>query len=128
MFGFKASFAAAFSGIANIFSRAFGMALFTETICEIKRIKPMGGKKAKGYNAKTKYRAAQIMVVNERDIFDLSAQFGQNGIIDHKISLLLRDFFQFDGLKNLIIGFIHKRSPAIACVVFISVKRILLSP
>jgi hypothetical protein len=37
MFGFKASFAATFSGIANIFGRAFGMTLFAETISKIKR-------------------------------------------------------------------------------------------
>jgi hypothetical protein len=44
--------------------------------------------KSKGYDAKTQYRSTQVMVVNERDIFNLSAQLGQSGIIDNKIDIL----------------------------------------
>ena len=99
MLGFKASFAAAFSGVTDIFFRAFAVPLFAEAVSKIQGVKPLGCEKPKGYDAKTQYRPAQIMVMNERDIFNLLAQLGQNGIIDHKIDILLQLFRKFNGLN-----------------------------
>jgi hypothetical protein len=127
MFGFKASFAAAFSRVTNIFFRAFAVPLLAEAVSKIQGIKSLGGEKSKGYDAKTQYRPAQVMVVYERDIFNLFAQLGQNGIIDHKINVLLQVFRKFNGFKYLAIGLIHKRSPTIVRILFESIKGILLS-
>jgi len=126
MLGFKASFAAAFSGVADIFFRAFAVPFFAEAVSKIQGVKSLGGEKPKGYDAKTQYRPAQVVVVYERDIFNLSAQLGQNGIIDHKIDILLRVLRKFNGFKYLAIGFIHKRSPAIVRILFESIQAILL--
>jgi hypothetical protein len=127
MFGFKASLATAFSRITNIFFRAFSVSLFAEAVSKIQGVKSLGGEKPKGYDAIAQYRPAQIMVVYERDIFNLSAQLGQNGIIDHKVGILLPIFRKFNGFKYLAIGFIHKRSPTIVRILFESIKGVLLS-
>ena len=68
-----ASFAAAFSGVADIFFRAFAVPLFAEAVSKIQGVKSLGGEKPKGYDAKTQYRPTQVVVVYERDIFNLSA-------------------------------------------------------
>ena len=60
------------------------------------------------------------------DIFNLSTQLGQNGIIDHKIDILLLVLRKFNGFKYLAIGFIHKRSPTVVCILFESIQAILL--
>jgi len=86
----------------------------------------LGGEKPKGYDAKTQYRPAQIVVVHERDIFNLSAQLGQNGIIDHKIDILLLVLRKFNCFEYLAIDFIHKYSPAIVRILFESIQAILL--
>jgi hypothetical protein len=127
MFGFKASLAAAFSWVADIFFGAFAVPLFAEAVCKIQRVKSVRSEKSKGYDAKTHYRPTQIMVVYERDIFNLSAQLGQNGIIDHKVGILLPVFRKFNGFKYLAIGLIHKRSPTIVRILFESIQGVLLS-
>jgi hypothetical protein len=66
------------------------------------------------------------MVMNEGDIFNLSTQLGQNGIIDHNIGVLLQLFRKFNGFKYLANGFIHKRSPTIVRILFEPLKGILL--
>lgn len=49
----------------NLLRATFGMPFTAEAVGKIKRIKSVGGKKAKCDNTITQYRMARIMIVNE---------------------------------------------------------------
>ena len=72
------------------------MALFAESISKINGVEILPGEKPQCHNTETQYRAAQIMIVNERDILYVSAPFRNNGIINHKITILQRILFNVE--------------------------------
>ena len=84
------------SGITDFFIRALRMAFFAESIGKVNGVEILSGEKSQCHNTEPQYRAAQIMVVNERDILYVPAPFRNNGIINNKIAVLQRILFNVE--------------------------------
>jgi hypothetical protein len=117
MLGFIAAETTTTSWISDIFG-SFGMPFVTEKIGMVKRVKSVACKKSQGNNAEPQYRPANIMIMEIRDIFYLFASFLENGVINYKAPILLREFMEFCFFKNFMVNAVHKCPPPIVCVLF----------
>jgi hypothetical protein len=64
------------------------MSCFSKSICEVKGIEVFSSKKPKGYQGKPQNTATKVVVINERDIFNLSTPFGDRAIINNQVTIL----------------------------------------
>ena len=87
MFGLIAHSTADASLVSNFLLGAFRMSCFSEPISEVQGIEVFAGKKADSYKGKSQDTTTKIVIVNERDIVDLSAPFGDRAIVNNQITV-----------------------------------------
>jgi hypothetical protein len=100
------------------FFRGFGMPLATEKIDMVKGVKCIACEKSQGNNTKPKYGPAKIMVMDIGDIFDFSACFLKDGVINDKTQIFLRKAMKIEPVKNFMINTVHKCSPPVTGILF----------
>jgi hypothetical protein len=87
----------------------------------------MRREQSKGYDAVTQNGTPSVVVKDVGDVFDLSAQLGNDGIVDDKIPFFASDTIEIEGFEDLGIYFVHKRPPSVPGIVFEPVKAVLFA-
>jgi hypothetical protein len=84
------------------------MPLATEKIDMVKGVKCIACEKSQGNNTKPKYGPAKIMVMDIGDIFDFSACFLEDRVINDKTQIFLRKAMKIEPVKNFMIIVLRK--------------------
>lgn len=112
MFGLIAHLTANGSGISDLFFRTFWVALFAKPIGKVKGIEVFSCKKPQCDNAITQKRSANTVVVDERNVFNVPAPLRDGAVINDKVTLFERVFFELVFFGYLQYDQVHKRSPS----------------
>lgn len=94
------------------------MPLVTEKIGMVKGVKCIACENSQGNNTKPKYRSAKIMVMNIGDIFDFSACFLEDRVINDKTQIFLRKTMKIEPVKDFMVNAFHKSSPPVTGILF----------
>jgi hypothetical protein len=81
-------------GVSDLLLRTAGVTLLTKTIGKIEGVKVFSGKKPKADNAKAQKGSLGAMIVNERDIFNVTPPLRDGAVIKDKVTLLKGVFFE----------------------------------
>ena len=88
MFGLITHLPADASGVSDPLFRTFRMSCFSEPIGEVHGVEVVTGKKAKGYKGKPQDTATKSMVINKRDIFNLSTPLRDRAVVNDQVPFL----------------------------------------
>ena len=90
MFGFMAHPATDTPGVSDLLFRAIGVTLLAETIGKVKGVEVFSGKKPKAHNTIPQKASPHTVIVNERDVFDVTAPLRQGAVINDKVTFFER--------------------------------------